>query len=28
MAGKKFDRGSQDVGNILALEHVNVRIPD
>src|SRR2546429_1392926 len=28
MAGTKFDRGSQDVGNILALEHVNVRIPD
>src|SRR5256886_15020914 len=28
MAGKKFDRGSQDVGNILALEHVNGRIPD
>src|SRR5213083_2333106 len=28
MAGKKFDRGGQDVGNILALEHVNVRIPD
>src|SRR2546422_5338367 len=28
MAGKKFDRSSQDVGNILALEHVNVRIPD
>src|SRR5256884_3744339 len=28
MAGEKFDRSSQDVGNILALEHVNVRIPD
>src|SRR5438094_2716737 len=28
MTGEKFDRSSQDVGNILALEHVNVRIPD
>jgi catechol 2,3-dioxygenase-like lactoylglutathione lyase family enzyme len=23
-----FDRGTDDVGNILALEHVNVRVPD
>jgi hypothetical protein len=28
MAGKTFDRAAQDVGNIAALEHVNVRIPD
>ena len=25
---KTYDRRSQDVGNIVALEHVNVRIPD
>jgi hypothetical protein len=28
MAGIPYDRASQDVGNILFLEHVNVRIPD
>jgi hypothetical protein len=28
MADCAYDRESQDVGNILALEHVNVRIPD
>ena len=28
MADDKYDRRRQDVGNILALEHVNVRIPD
>ncbi len=28
MAGDAYDRTSQDVGNIVALEHVNVRIPD
>ena len=28
MAGDTYDRSSQDVGNILAHEHVNVRIPD
>ncbi len=28
MADDKFDRSTQDIGNILALEHVNVRIPD
>jgi hypothetical protein len=28
MADRAYDRESQDVGNILALEHVNVRIPD
>jgi hypothetical protein len=27
-AGKVFDRAAQDVGNVLAMEHVNVRIPD
>ena len=27
MADEKFDRTTQDVGNIVALEHVNVRIP-
>jgi catechol 2,3-dioxygenase-like lactoylglutathione lyase family enzyme len=26
--GKTFDRRAQDVGNIVGLEHVNVRIPD
>ena len=25
---KTYDRRSQDVGNIVALEHVNVKIPD
>jgi hypothetical protein len=28
MAGEAHDRTSQDVGNIVALEHVNVRVPD
>jgi hypothetical protein len=28
MADGKFDRTTQDVGNIVALEHVNVKIPD
>jgi hypothetical protein len=28
MAGETHDRTSQDVGNIVALEHVNVRVPD
>ncbi len=28
MAKKKFDRSKQDVGNILAMEHVNVTVPD
>jgi hypothetical protein len=28
MASGKFDRTTQDVGNIVALEHVNVKIPD
>jgi hypothetical protein len=28
MATQSFDRTSQDVGNIVALEHVNVKIPD
>jgi hypothetical protein len=28
MAGEKYDRANQDAGNILALEHVNVRVPD
>jgi hypothetical protein len=28
MAGQAYDRTTQDVGNIVALEHVNVRIPD
>jgi hypothetical protein len=28
MAGEAFDRSTQDVGNIVALEHVNVMIPD
>jgi hypothetical protein len=28
MAGETYDRTTQDVGNIVALEHVNVRIPD
>jgi hypothetical protein len=25
---RKYDRGAEDVGNILALEHVNVTVPD
>ena len=28
MADDGYDRTAQDVGNIVALEHVNVRIPD
>lgn len=28
MGGKPYDRTDQDVGNIVALEHVNVRVPD
>jgi hypothetical protein len=28
MAGETYDRTTQDVGNIIALEHVNVWIPD
>src|SRR4030095_16925272 len=28
MRGGHFDRTSQDVGNIVFLEHVNVRVPD
>src|SRR5262245_7578966 len=28
MASQSFDRTSQDVGNIVALEHVNVKVPD
>ena len=28
MAGEAFDRTTQDVGNIIALEHVNVKVPD
>jgi len=28
MTGESHDRSSQDVGNIVALEHVNVRVPD
>jgi len=28
MAGDRYDRSGQDVGDIVALEHVNVRIPD
>jgi len=28
MAGMTFDRREQDLGNILLLEHVNVRVPD
>lgn len=28
MTGDKYDRRGQDVGNIVALEHVNVRVPD
>lgn len=28
MAGEKFDRKAEDVGNIVFLEHVNFRVPD
>jgi hypothetical protein len=28
MAAPTYDRATQDVGNIVALEHVNVRVPD
>src|SRR5918997_1051330 len=28
MGEKTYDRRTQDVGNVLALEHVNVRVPD
>lgn len=28
MAGKKFDRSTEDMGNIVGLEHVNVCVPD
>ena len=28
MRGGNFDRSAQDVGNIVFLEHVNVRVPD
>jgi hypothetical protein len=28
MASQTYDRTTQDVGNIVALEHVNVRVPD
>ena len=28
MAGERYDRSGQDVGSIVALEHVNVQIPD
>jgi hypothetical protein len=28
MTGETYDRTTQDVGNIVALEHVNVKIPD
>lgn len=28
MAATRFDRGTEDVGNIVALEHVNVTMPD
>ena len=28
MAEKTYDRTTQDVGNILAMEHVNVTVPD
>jgi len=28
MADQKHDRATQDVGNIVALEHVNVKVPD
>ncbi len=28
MAGETYDRTTQDVGNIVALEHVNIKVPD
>ncbi len=28
MATKNFDRAAEDIGNIISLEHVNVRVPD
>lgn len=28
MATKTFDRAAEDIGNIVSLEHVNVRVPD
>jgi catechol 2,3-dioxygenase-like lactoylglutathione lyase family enzyme len=28
MMQKKFDRSAEDIGNVIALEHVNVRVPD
>src|SRR5215831_12865741 len=28
MTEERFDRATQDVGNIVALEHVNVKVPD
>jgi len=28
MAANKYDRRQQDIGNIVALEHVNVKVPD
>ena len=28
MAGQTYDRTTQDVGNIIGLEHVNVKVPD
>jgi hypothetical protein len=28
MQGDKYDRTSQDVGNLVAMEHVNLRVPD
>ncbi|MDO8431197.1 MAG: hypothetical protein Q7S58_02175 [Candidatus Binatus sp.] len=27
-AGKPYDRAAEDLGNIVALEHVNVTVPD
>ena len=26
--GKQYDRGAEDVGNIVGLEHVNLTVPD
>ena len=28
IVARKFDRGAEDVGNILALEHLNLTVPD
>ena len=28
MVKKKYDRRNQDIGNIVSIEHVNVRVPD